>query len=58
MFAVFRVLTQLQAKYQRFQGVPGRFPRNNMDRDETAMEDEKQQRLLGVRGAGTVAFSP
>jgi hypothetical protein len=57
MFAMNRVLSSLQTKYQRFQGVPCRFPRNNMDRDETARQDEKQQRTQGVPAAGTVAFS-
>jgi hypothetical protein len=57
MFAMFRVLSSLQAKYQRFQGVPCRFPHNTIDRDETAMQDEKQQRPQGVPAAGTVAFS-
>jgi hypothetical protein len=58
MFAMFRVLSSLQAKYQSFQGVPSGFPHKNNGSRRDGNADEKQQRPQGVRAAGTVAFSP
>jgi hypothetical protein len=57
MFAVFRVLSSLQANYQGVQGVPRHFPRNYVDRAEMAMQGEKQLGPQGLRAAGTIAFS-